>query len=155
VKDHPTSHFRISLTQLFIVLTIAALFCLALAKASPLTGVICLAVECLLLIGAMTLIPCSSGPRLRFLIAFVGSGMIFEVFNAHLKNYSQFDVFWKLLWRTFSPNAAAPRDHLFAPEPSGYFDFAMTIEPLVGIGLALLSGFVASRVPGPQTKSKS
>jgi hypothetical protein len=140
----PSLYFRVTLIQLFGLLTLAAFGAWALANANSLTGHVISTAHCLLTIVAMTFIPCSTGPRWRFLLAFVGSGNIYAAFN-HLSYVTPMEAIDERLWIFAESFGSDPQASsvLEGPRHDRIIAFRNTIHPMIGFGLSVLSGAIA------------
>jgi hypothetical protein len=135
---------RISILELLLVTTGAAIACVLLASGSAIAAHLAVTLEVLLLIALITLIPSSHGGRRRFLLAFVATAVVFRIFSDY-GDWAPLELVHERAWLAMAQYGAnpPPPDALRGPRPDGLIHFLDTARPLTGLFLAALSGFLA------------
>src|SRR5262245_35045911 len=136
--------FRISVIELLGTLTLAALACFVLMNNSEFFKYFFVSCEVLILAVAIAFIPSATGSAWRFLAAFAATAVMYQLF-AFGGYYSPFEYLMAYGWlflAQFGPNPPTA-EALNGPRPDTLIAFRDTARPILGLGLAVLSGFLA------------
>lgn len=131
--------FQIKLWEVFLFLTAGTIAHFALAKASDLIAHLFVSFEVVFLAILIALIPSSHGGTRRFLTAFVGTVVVYEIFATD-SYYSPFEVPLEHLWLLL---AQQKPDVLNGPRPDALIAFRDTAHPVTGLLLGTMSGLLA------------